>query len=87
MPCFTIRESTEWVETVKEGWNKLISVNPMGIVNSVLRRTPQMSTLKPRVDKDISEVSCKYLSEDMKPIFGTGNTSSLIKKFILSLEE
>jgi UDP-N-acetylglucosamine 2-epimerase (non-hydrolysing) len=87
VPCFTIRESTEWVETVKEGWNKLISVNPMGIVNSVLRRTPQMSTLKPRVDKDISEVSCKYFLEDMKPIFGTGNTSSLIKKFILSLEK
>jgi len=87
VPCFTIRESTEWVETVKEGWNKLISVNPMGIVNSVLRLTPQMSTLKPRVDKDISEVSCKYFLEDMKPIFGTGNTSSLIKKFILSLEK
>jgi len=46
-----------------------------------------MSTLKRRVDKDISEVSCKYLLEDMKPIFGTGNTSSLIKKFILSLEK
>ena len=46
-----------------------------------------MSTLRPRLDKGTSEVSCKYLSEDMKPIFGTGNTSSLIKNFILSLEK
>ena len=33
VPCVTIRESTEWIETVKEGWNKLINVNPRDIVN------------------------------------------------------
>lgn len=86
VPCVTIRESTEWVETVKEGWNKLINVNPRDIVNSVLQWTPKVSSLRPILDKGILEVSCEYVSGNMKPIFGTGNTSSLIKNFILSLK-
>jgi UDP-N-acetylglucosamine 2-epimerase len=35
VPCITIRKSTEMVETVKEGWNKLTDTNTERIVRAV----------------------------------------------------
>ena len=35
VPCITIRRNTEWIETVKEGWNILTDTNPDKIIASV----------------------------------------------------
>jgi UDP-N-acetylglucosamine 2-epimerase (non-hydrolysing) len=32
VPCITLRENTEWVETVEDGWNVLVGANKDGIV-------------------------------------------------------
>ena len=32
MPCITLRENTEWVETIKDGWNVLAGANKEIIV-------------------------------------------------------
>jgi UDP-N-acetylglucosamine 2-epimerase len=32
VPCITLRENTEWVETVEDGWNVLVGSNKEKIV-------------------------------------------------------
>jgi len=32
VPCITLRENTEWVETVEEGWNVLVGTESEKIV-------------------------------------------------------
>jgi UDP-N-acetylglucosamine 2-epimerase len=34
-PCLTLRQQTEWVETVKAGWNRLVGADPRRIVDAV----------------------------------------------------
>jgi UDP-N-acetylglucosamine 2-epimerase len=35
VPCITLREETEWVETVKSRWNELVGTDPKNIVRAV----------------------------------------------------
>ena len=48
IPCFTLREETEWVETVKSGWNVLVGIEPKKIVREIIhlgkRRLSQKGT-------------------------------------------
>jgi UDP-GlcNAc3NAcA epimerase len=34
VPCVTLRDETEWVETVELGWNTLVGTNPERIVEA-----------------------------------------------------
>lgn len=40
IPCLTLREETEWVETVSSGWNKLVGVDPENAIESWLTFLP-----------------------------------------------
>jgi len=40
VPCITLRENTEWVETVEEGVNELVGVNPEKIKASINNFSP-----------------------------------------------
>ena len=35
VPCITLRENTEWVETVEDGWNVLVGTNKEKIVEMI----------------------------------------------------
>jgi UDP-N-acetylglucosamine 2-epimerase (non-hydrolysing) len=62
VPCITIRENTEWKETVEAGWNILTGTNTNKIVNAVVNWDP------PKV---------------IEPIFGSGDTSKIIRDYII----
>jgi UDP-GlcNAc3NAcA epimerase len=40
IPCLTLREETEWVETIEAGWNRLVGTDPDGVVDAWLSFSP-----------------------------------------------
>jgi UDP-N-acetylglucosamine 2-epimerase (non-hydrolysing) len=42
VPCVTLRENTEWIETVEDGWNVLAGSNKDGIVKAVNEFIPSI---------------------------------------------
>jgi|SRR5579864_74918 len=64
VPCVTLREETEWVETLDGGWNRLAGADPIKIVDAVedidrsfahLPRTPDLATgAAPKISQIIS---------------------------------
>ena len=68
-PCITLRENTEWVETVQLGANYLLGSNTERIVK----------TAKEIIDNE--EELCKKLGELPNP-FGDGRASQKILKII-----
>jgi UDP-N-acetylglucosamine 2-epimerase len=43
VPCLTLRDETEWVETVEAGWNKLVGSNSENILDAVHSFAPNGS--------------------------------------------
>lgn len=41
IPCITIRDETEWVETVQNGWNVIVGANQDKIQDAILHFSPQ----------------------------------------------
>jgi UDP-GlcNAc3NAcA epimerase len=39
-PCLTLREETEWIETVQNGWNKLVGCDPERIIEAIHSFSP-----------------------------------------------
>jgi len=64
VPCITLREETEWTDTVRAGWNTLVGVDPDAFA-AALRRTPPVE--RPSIFGDgnaarrIAEVLVTYL--------------------------
>jgi UDP-N-acetylglucosamine 2-epimerase len=46
VPCITLREETEWVETLQGGWNTLVGTDPEAIGQAVEAVLPQVSQRK-----------------------------------------
>ena len=41
VPCITLRENTEWIETVKEGWNILVGTNKKKVIKAACKFMPK----------------------------------------------
>jgi len=51
VPCITIRQNTEWIETIDQGSNKLTQNSTYAIVNAVRKWFPERRTIKPILGK------------------------------------
>jgi UDP-N-acetylglucosamine 2-epimerase len=40
VPCVTLREETEWVETVESGWNRLVGTDTEGLLRALADPSP-----------------------------------------------
>jgi UDP-N-acetylglucosamine 2-epimerase len=40
VPCVTLRDTTEWVETIETGWNRLVGTDPGAIVTATRDAAP-----------------------------------------------
>lgn len=43
VPCITLRDETEWVETVEAGWNVIVGADRMRIVQVARSFTPPLA--------------------------------------------
>lgn len=55
VPCVTLRDETEWTETVRAGWNVLAGVDPFRIIDAVKSFTPPSERPPLYVDGRASE--------------------------------
>jgi len=60
IPCVTLRDETEWVETVAAGWNTLAGADPHSIVAATKRLAPPAAN-PPPYDGDCSRRIIKVL--------------------------
>jgi len=63
VPCVTIRDETEWVATVSDGWNRLVGTNKSAIRDAILHFTPHTAQRNLFGDGHASQKIVALLSE------------------------
>ncbi len=60
-PCVTLREETEWVETVTAGWNRLVGADPDRIASELADATAPAVKPQPYGDGNAAARICEYV--------------------------
>lgn len=63
VPCITLRDETEWIETVESGWNILVGADKHRIINGI-RCSSRLRAVRPESvygDGDAASQICKIL--------------------------
>jgi UDP-N-acetylglucosamine 2-epimerase len=66
-PCITLRETTEWTDTIKLGWNVLVGSDAAGIAQAIRTFRPAGEHAQPFGDGHASEKIEELLSTAVKP--------------------
>lgn len=68
VPCVTLRETTEWVETLEDGWNVLAGSDPERIIGAALRPEPRSRPRPVYGCGDSAERIAAYLQRNNAPV-------------------
>jgi len=63
--CITLRDNTEWVETLEDGWNSLVGASKEKILEAANKPKPKKDKTNIFGNGDASKNICKYLQEIM----------------------
>jgi UDP-N-acetylglucosamine 2-epimerase len=68
VPCLTLRDETEWEETVKYGWNRLVSTDVHRILQAVKDVRPGLETgltwKKGEASRNVARLIGEYRPEE-----------------------
>jgi UDP-N-acetylglucosamine 2-epimerase len=64
VPCVTLRDTSEWVETVRSGWNVLVGDDPQAILRAVRELAPPVERPPLYGDGHASERIAALLADD-----------------------
>ena len=63
VPCMTLREETEWIETVDSGWNRLVGTLPNHIVTAAQEARPGCSDTWPWKRGEASRTIARMIAQ------------------------
>ena len=63
VPCITVRDETEWIETVEDGWNALVGTDPTDILDAIERFNPRGTKSKSFGDGHAAEAIARILDK------------------------
>jgi UDP-N-acetylglucosamine 2-epimerase len=66
VPCVTMREETEWVETVKDGWNVLVGADEEKILRAIRNARPRSSRTTQYGDRNVAQRIVESIEKDFE---------------------
>lgn len=72
VPCVTLRDETEWVETVEAGWNILVGADKQAIVDAAAK-TPPRKSLSDTALYGMGDAADRICHALVQYAFGTGS--------------
>jgi UDP-N-acetylglucosamine 2-epimerase len=88
VPCLTLRDETEWVETIRNGWNVLVGTEEKRIVRAVKGWKDRKSLMGKcesfgdgkAGEKIVQTIMNYFQSEDRRPLCPTSGPSRLSRE-------
>lgn len=68
VPCVTVREETEWIETVRDGWNVLVGADEEKILHAICSVRPRSSRTVQYGDGNVAQRIVESIEKDFEEL-------------------